>query len=167
MAIPGFKAFPTGYRLIDGFKLNKLFSGQESHSGLSVTGLTSLAATTITGAFTATGGATSGGAQITTATIVAAAGATQGTATAIPATAAVVIVTVTASTEGVKLPTAATGRAVVVIADTAVGAKVYGGAAGQSIGTATTATTAYSLVKNTTTTFWGTSATKWRIEKGG
>lgn len=99
--------------------------------------------------------------------IVAAAGASQGTATQIPGNPGLVFVTVTASTEGVKLPTPATGKRLTMVASATVGNKVYPAAAGQSIGTATTATTAFALALNTSTQFIATSATKWRVLKGG
>jgi hypothetical protein len=94
---------------------------------------------------------------------VAAAGATVGTATAISATAgSVVIVTVTASTEGVKLPSITNvGMRFWVFPSTTVGAKVYAGVAGQSIGTGTTNTTAVVVAKNTGTMFVALSTTKW------
>ena len=66
-----------------------------------------------------------------------------------------------------KLPTAVVaGRSITIFADTAKGCKVYPGSAGQSINAATTATTAFALVLNTSTEFIATSATKWRTIKG-
>lgn len=115
---------------------------------------------------TLTNGLTRGGAQISTVSFVAAAGATQGNATAIAAGQSTVVVTVTASTEGVKLPTAATGKRVDIFADPSVGAKVYAAAAGQKIGTATTATTAFALAKNTATVFLAKNTTQWLVLKG-
>lgn len=97
---------------------------------------------------------------------VAAFGASQGNATAITLPAGTVSVTVTASTEGVKLPVASTGARFMLLADPSVGAKVYA-ATGGKIGAATTASTAYALVKNTATTFVGVDATHWRVFKGG
>ena len=169
MSIPAFKPFSTGYRLIDGAKLNRLFQGQESYTpvitggtidGAVIGGITPAAAThtslTVTGA------------NIYAVSTVAAAGASQGTATQIPAGANTILITVTASTEGVKLPTAVVaGRSITIFADTAKGCKVYPGSAGQSINAATTATTAFALVLNTSTEFIAVSTTKWRTVKGG
>lgn len=106
-------------------------------------------------------GSISGGTVLTTATV-AAAGATQGGATAIAAASFLVNVTATASSEGVKLPTAATGKNLTLLAPTTKGVKVYGGAAGQIINAATTATTAYVMTTNEAVTFFGISATAWR-----
>lgn len=172
------RVFPTGFAMQQGSVINLLIDNVNNSTGngtptagtfttlaasgtLAVTG-----ASTFTGAVTFSGGSTSTGASSTTITTVAAAGATQGTATAISAAARTVLITVTASTEGVKLPTAATGKTLTIWANTAVGCKVYGAAAGQSIGTATTQTTAYALVKNTATTFLAISTAKWLVQKG-
>lgn len=152
--------FVPGFRTVDGSQLNlvvtavnnmtgngtpqAISASSASASSLSVSGSTNFAPVTV-----------------------AAAGATQGNATAIPAAASHVVITVTASTEGVKLPAAVAGSELTIFADPAVGAKVYAAAAGQKIGAATTATTAYALVKNTSTTFYAVSATNWRVVKGG
>lgn len=175
--------FTPGYRLTDGTHLNQLVDAVNNATGqgtpaagtfttINASGTSTLAAVTATtlntsGVATLAGGTATTGATTYTLTTVAAAGATQGTATAIAATANNVVVTVTASTEGVKLPTAVTGKKITIWASTTVGVNVYAAAAGQSIGTGSTATTAYALVKNTATTFLATSATKWRVEKGG
>lgn len=95
---------------------------------------------------------------------VAAAGTSQGTATAIAAAGAIVFVTVTASTEGIKLPTAAQGLRYTVYADPAIGNKVYPATGALIAAGATNA--AYTLVKDTATTFVAFSATKWRVLKG-
>jgi hypothetical protein len=117
-----------------------------------------------------TGAATFGalsGAVSNAVTTVAAAGATVGTATAIPTTANLVYVTVTASTEGVKLPTWTTGARLEMIASLTVGNKVYAAAAGQSIATGTTNTTAFALPKNTISVFRaGNVANKWYVLRG-
>ena len=63
----------------------------------------------------------------------------------------------------VKLPTPTTGFRVTVLPSTTVGVKVYPNAAGQSIGTGTTATTAVVVAANKATQFIATSATKWRV----
>ncbi len=93
---------------------------------------------------------------------VVAAGTSQGTATAIPLHSTLIAVSTTTSSEGVKLPTAATGREYTVLAPTTKGVKVYGGAAGQLINTATTATTAYAMASGQGATFYGVNATHWR-----
>ena len=95
--------------------------------------------------------------------LVAAAGATQGTATKIGVTAYNVIVSATTSSEGIKLPTAATGLQFKVVTPTANGVKVYANAAGQSIGTGTTNTTATTVAANSVQGFLAVSATKWRL----
>lgn len=121
---------------------------------------------TVEGVLTAAGGQTSSGANNQIVTTVAAAGATLGTATAIPATARVVYATVTLSSEGVKLPTAATNLTVVVMAQSDKGVKVYAAAAGQKIGAATTATTAFALAKTTVSQFFAINTTNWLVLKG-
>lgn len=98
---------------------------------------------------------------------VAAAGASQGNATAISLPAATVAITVTASTEGVKLPAVSTGARFLLMASPTVGNKVYAAAAGQKIGTATTATTAFVMAANTSTLFVGIDTSHWRVQKGG
>lgn len=98
--------------------------------------------------------------------VVAAAGASQGTATAIAAGPGTVFVSATASTEGVKLPTPATNARLTIVPNGTIGTKVYAGAAGQSIGTGTTATTAVGpILAGTSWTFIGRSATKWAYTK--
>lgn len=120
---------------------------------------------TVQGTVTTTGGGA--GANLQAITVVAAAGATQGNATAIGATARVVYATVTASTQGVALPTPATNLQVVVLAQSDKGVKVYPKAAGQTIGAATTATTAFAVAKTTVCTFYAINTTKWLVLKGG
>ena len=117
----------------------------------------------VSGLATLSGGLTVAGATKEAVTTVAAAGATQGTATAISAAAATVFVTTTTSSEGVKLPTAATGRQVTLIAPLTKGFKAYGGAAGQLINAAATATTAYAVTTGQAVTFYAVSATLWRV----
>lgn len=173
------RKFPiTGYALINGTHLNQIVSAVNNLTGngtpqaatvttLNASGTITGVAANLTGAANLSGGLTTSGARVTGITTVAAAGASQGNATAIAASASVVVITVTASTEGVKLPTAATGKQVYIFADPAVGNKVYAAAAGQKIGAATTATTAYALVKNTATVFLAKNATNWLVLKGG
>lgn len=97
--------------------------------------------------------------------IVAAAGATQGTATAISAVKGLLVkVTVTASTEGVKLPVASTGLCIYVLADPAVGVKVYPAANG-IIGSAAT-NAAVALVKNKANLYVGVDTRRWRVQVG-
>ncbi len=160
------KTFTPGFRTIDGGDLNSAF-GQVNDA---------LAGTTpavYTGTFNGVvGGTTPAAATVTdfttngvvteTAQTLAAAGATQGTATLI--TKSVVIVTVTASTEGVKLPASPTGKRVAVLADPAVGVKVYPNAGCQIEGIATN--TAQALVKAKANIYYGVSATKWRAVVG-
>lgn len=121
----------------------------------------------VSGSMTTSGGSTTTGATTRAISVVAAAGATLGTATAIPATANTVYATVTLSSEGVKLPAAATGLTVYVLAQSDKGVKVYAAAAGQKIGTATTATTAFAVAKTTICGFFAISATNWLVLKGG
>lgn len=156
------KMFPDGRGLLNGNHLNRIFTGAAKINQLVTEGQVTVGGVLTTSA----GQAITGGLNFPP-TTVAAAGATQGTATAIVAAAILVLVTVTASTEGVKLPTPVAGKTLWIAADTAVGNKVYPAAAGQSIGTATTATTAYVLAKNTVTQFFAKSATKWLVLKGG
>lgn len=99
--------------------------------------------------------------------IVAAAGSTQGTATAIGTTAQTVSVTATLSSEGVKLPTAVTGKSLTLLPPTTKGVKVYGGAAGQLINAATTATTAFAMASAQPATFYAVDATHWRVNAPG
>jgi hypothetical protein len=97
---------------------------------------------------------------------VAAAGATQGTATQISALSGLIVkVTVTASTEGVKLPVASTGMLITVMADPAVGVKVYPFTNG-IIGSAAT-NAAVALVKNKVNLYIGVDTRRWRAQVGG
>ncbi len=97
--------------------------------------------------------------------IVAAAGATQGNATAISALKGLIVkITVTASTEGVKLPVASTGMQVTVLADPAVGVKVYPFTNG-IIGSAAT-NAAVALVKNKGNIYVGMDTRRWRVIVG-
>lgn len=147
--------FPNGKGLLDGAKLNRILTGLQAIQSL------------VSGTINATGAFILGGTYSETVTTVAAAGASVGTATAIPATASLVNVTVTASTEGVKLPSIATvgvGSVITVMPSTTVGVKVYAGAAGQSIGTGTTNTTALLVALNTVKNFIAITATKWRAQ---
>ncbi len=157
--------FASGFRLFTGESINAIVNVVNNLTGTgtpqAITGTTG----TFSGAVSAAG-ITQTGAATATPTVVAAAGASQGTATAIAATANNVVITVTASTEGVKLPTAATGRRLSIWASPTVGVNVYAAAAGQKIGTATTATTAFAVAKNTATEFYAINAVNWRVQKG-
>lgn len=146
MAASNFTKFVDGYRLINGTKLNRLFTGAESLQSISVTGQTTI-----------------GGPLVNGIANVKATGASAGTARAISTTANIVYVSVTASTEGVKLPAAATGRAITIIASPTVGVKVYANAAGQSIAAGTTNTTATTVPLNNSITFQAISKTKWLV----
>lgn len=95
---------------------------------------------------------------------VAAAGASQGNATSISSSGAIVVVTVTASTEGIKLPSAAAGLVFKVLADPAVGHKVYP-YTGDIIGAAS-ANAAMAQAKNTVATFYAIDSTHWRVDRG-
>lgn len=106
------------------------------------------------------------GANLQAITVVAAAGATLGTATAIPAGTRTAYATVTLSSEGVKLPAAQTNLVVTILAQQDKGVKVYAAAAGQKIGTATTATTAFAVPKTTVSTFYAINTTNWLVQKG-
>lgn len=97
--------------------------------------------------------------------IIAAAGATQGNATAISAVRGLLVkVTVTTSTEGVKLPVASTGLMLYVLADPAVGVKVYPATNG-IIGSAAT-NAAVALVKNKANLYVGVDTRRWRVQVG-
>ncbi len=151
------KLFPDGRGLLNGNHLNRIFTGAAKVSAMEMatltldTGLTLAAGATITGQ--------TKGSLVT----VAATGATAGTARSVGTTSSLIVVTNTASTEGVKLPTAATGLQITVMAPTALATLVYAAAAGQSIGTGTTNTTAFKVTANTSTTFVAISKTKWRV----
>ena len=160
-AIPQFPI--QGPSAIFGSHLNKLVTALNNITGngsaQAVTGTTGI----FTGLLTASGGQKTSGSKTVGITTVAAAGTSVGTATAIVGTASVVLVTTTASSEGVKLPTPATGLRIDLYAPTAHGVKVYARASGQSIGTATTNTTAYAVAANKGTFFLAISATKWMV----
>ncbi len=94
------------------------------------------------------------------------AGASVGTATAITGFKNVIFTALTASTKGVKLPTAVTGLSVLIVNAATFGVKVYGGAAGQSIGAGTTNTTAVVLAINKATVYFAVSAAKWIVLAG-
>lgn len=120
-------------------------------------------------AFTATGLATLSGGQKfngqlkVTPVTVKATGANVAAARTVGVTSSFIVTTATASTEGVKLPTPSTGLQVQVQAPTNVAVLVYASAAGQSIGTGTTNTTAFKVTANTGTLFTAISTTKWLV----
>lgn len=155
MAVPNFKAFwPPGKGLQDGNKLNKLFTGQEGIQGLVIQA---------GGSFTSNAGSIVNGQQKQNLVTVIATGNSVANARTVGVAASLIVVNATASTEGVKLPTPTTGLEITVLAPTAVAVLVYASAAGQSIGTGTTNTTAFKVTANTGTVFYAISKTKWRV----
>lgn len=119
MAINPFRAFSTGFRLIDGTKLNKLFQGNEGMTpaiqGGTIDAATIGATTPASGTFLVNKGVPQ---------IVTAIGATQGAAVAVTGSLAIITVC-TASARGVKLPTAATGLMVRIVSLCTQGTKIY------------------------------------------
>lgn len=163
MTVKAFRPFQNGFRLIDGFKLNQLFSGAMSFVaaivGGSINGTAIGATSPSTGSFTSL---TTNGAEFVSPQILAAAGASQGNAALI--TKATVIVTVTASTEGVKLPVAATGAQVQIMVPGTKGVKVYPNT-NNKISTAAT-NVAVALVADKANIYVAKDAVTWSVLKG-
>lgn len=153
MAIPNFsKFFPPGRGLINGDKLNRIFTGNEAVQSLVVQS---------GGTFTNNGTTVTGGPQKFSTATVKATGNSVANARTVGAAVSIIFVTATASTEGVKLPTPSTGLAVQIWAPASVSVLVYASAAGQSINAGTTNTTAFKVTNATATQFIAQSKTKW------
>lgn len=120
MAVKTFNPFSTGYRLIDGTKLNNLFSGFQQMLKINVAN-----GATIGGGLTVSGGSTVTGAQKAAATYVTPVGASRASAAAIPATAINVWCPATGSSKGLSLPAMASGQSLWIWPFPTNGVKVF------------------------------------------
>lgn len=142
MAILAFRPFQPGFRLFDGTKFQRLFTGQESFTP-ALAGLLNQAPQILT-----------------------AAGATQGNATLITSSNAIITVAATASTHGVKLPVAVTGMVVDVGNLGAFGSKVYPNTNGKIGAASTNAADSTVLAINKCNTYRAVNTTQWVVQRG-
>lgn len=165
MTAAPFQPFPSGYRLIDGGKLNALATGSMSQSpaivGGSIDGVAIGGSDPAAGSFT---NITGDGYRYQAPQLLAAAGSnSQANAGAITSS-LVIVTTVSATTRGVRLPTAATGLMVQIMNDAATTVKVYPATNG-SIGAASTnGNTTIATRKGTT--FVARNTTHWIAQAG-
>ncbi len=188
MSAQSYRAFPNYFRMIDGSRLNALFTGAMSFvanlgsgtvvhlatiTSATIDGSTIGGTTPAAGTFTAINGPLGGttpaagsftnlstnGTQTQTPQLVAAAGSnSQSGANAITNSVAI-ITTVSATTRAVRLPAAATGKKVQLFNDATTTVKVYPGTGG-SIG-ATSTNGAATIATRKGTVFFARNTTHW------